>query len=136
MNGQDISGRQRLLVAGSFRGKPASTVIQALNGGDPVPLNPDIFLGARSVRQMGRDRWLGPDRNCHLSVASGQQRVRTFRFRPHRCSGARMVKRLYVRQVDAGPIIRVSRCDLSTSQCKILKELMPPDRVGVSTMFE
>ncbi|HEY6391013.1 MAG TPA: winged helix-turn-helix domain-containing protein, partial [Bryobacteraceae bacterium] len=36
---------QRLLVAGSFPGKPLRLFIQSVNGGEPVPLNPDIFLG-------------------------------------------------------------------------------------------
>ena len=129
---------QRLLVTGSFPGKPLRLFIQALNGGDPVPLNPDIFLGRAIVSPDGKQiaGW-GPDRKIViLSVASGEQRVLNIPFSASPVQWSEDGQALYVRHVDAGAIIRVSRCDLATSECKILKELMPPDRVGVSTMFE
>jgi len=42
---------------------------------------------------------------------------------------------LFVRQLDSGPLIRIFRYDLKTSQCRLVKELSPSDRVGLNYMM-
>jgi len=58
MNGKIFPDGQRLLVR-QFSGKPLRLFIQALNGGDPVPLNPDIFWARDRFARWEGDRWLG-----------------------------------------------------------------------------
>ncbi len=129
---------QRLLVAGSFPGKPLRLFIQAMNGGDPVPLNPDIFLSRAIVSPDGKQiAGLGPDRkNVILTVAGGESHVLDIPFSAAPIQWSGDGKTLFVRQLDYGPGIRIFRYDLSNSQYKLLKELSPSDRVGLSLMFE
>jgi len=129
---------QRLLVAGSFPGKPLRLFIQALNGGEPVPLNPDVFLSRAIVSPDGKQiAGLGPDRkNVLLTVSGGEPRELAIPFPAAPVQWSEDGQALFVRQLDIGPSIKIFRYELSTSQCRLLKELTPSDRVGLSAMFE
>lgn len=129
---------QRLLVAGSFPGKPLRLFIQALSGGEPVPLNPDIFLSRAIVSPDGKQIvGLGPDRkNIILTVSGGELRELAIPFPAAPVQWSEDGQALFVRQLDIGPSIKIFRYELSTSQFRLLKELTPSDRVGLSAMFE
>jgi len=63
---------QRLLVAGSFPGKPLRLYVQALNGEEPVPLNPDVFLNFAIVSPDGKQIvGVGPNRKIATLPAAG-----------------------------------------------------------------
>jgi DNA-binding winged helix-turn-helix (wHTH) protein len=124
---------QRLLVAGSFPGKPLRLFIQALNGSEAVPLNPDIFLSYPIVSPDGKQivGW-GADRKTVVVPASGgepRELAIPFPAVPLRwCDG----QTLLFGQMDSGPSIRMFRYDLTTSHVEPLKELVPMDRVGLN----
>ncbi len=129
---------QRLLVTGSFPGKPLRLFIQALSGGEPVPLNPDIFLGRAIVSPDGKQIvGLDADRKIVIIALSGGEPQRLdipFSAAPVQWSEEGAA--LYVRQLDSGHVIRIFRYDLATAQCKLLKELTPSDRIGLNAMFD
>lgn len=129
---------QRLLVAGSFPGKQLRLYVQALNGGDPVPLNPDIFLSWAIVSPDGKQIvGVGPNRKCTiLPAAGGESRELAIPFASSPLRWSEDGQALFVRQSDTGPFIRIFRYDLATSQYRLLKELSPRDRVGLSAMFD
>ncbi len=128
---------QRLLVAGSFPGKPLRLFVQPLNGGEPVPLNPDMFLGAALVSPDGKQIvGVGPDRRIVILPANGgESRELSIPFPSVPLQWSDDGQALFVRQSAFGPSIKIFRYDLTTSQCRLLKELAPPDRVGLSAMF-
>jgi len=129
---------QRLLVAGSFPGKQLRLYVQALNGGEPVPLNPDIFLGFAMVSPDGKQIvGVGPNRKTAiLPAAGGEARELAIPFPSAPLRWSEDGQALFVRQLDTGPVIRIFRYDLATSQYRLLKELSPPDRVGLAAMFD
>jgi DNA-binding winged helix-turn-helix (wHTH) protein len=125
---------QRLLVAGSFPGKPLRLFIQGLNGGEPVPLNPDIFLGLPVISPDGKQivGW-GADRKIVIVPSSGgEPRELTIPFPaiPLRWGGDG--QSLLVGQMDSGASIKIFRYDLITSQYRLLKEVAPSDRAGLN----
>jgi eukaryotic-like serine/threonine-protein kinase len=124
---------QRLLVAGSFPGKPLRLFIQGLNGGEPVPLIGDIFLGYAVISPDGKQiaGW-GANRKTVLVPASGgkpQELAIPFPAMPLRWSGDG--QSLLAGQIDSGAI-KIFRYDLTTSQYRPLKDIAPPDRVGLN----
>jgi eukaryotic-like serine/threonine-protein kinase len=129
---------QRLLVAGSFPGKPLRLFIQALSGGEPIPLVPDIFMGRTIVSPDGKQiAGLGPDRKVLLvAVSGGEPKALDIPFAAAPIQWSDDGKVLYLRELESGPLIRVFRYDLTTSQYRLLKEMTPPDRVGLSSLFE
>jgi DNA-binding winged helix-turn-helix (wHTH) protein len=129
---------QRLLVAGSFPGKQLRLYVQALNGGEPAPLNPDIFLSYAMVSPDGKQIvGVGPNRKTAiLPAAGGESRELAIPFPSVPLRWSEDGQALFVRQSDTGPVIRIFRYDLATSQYRLLKELSPPDRVGLAAMFD
>ncbi len=128
---------QRLLVAGSFPGKPLRLFVQSLSGGDPVPLNPDIFLSRAIISRDGKQIvGLGPDeKNVILPSSGGEPQALNIPFPATPLQWSEDGHALFVRQLDSGPLIRIFRYDLKTSQCRLVKELSPSDRVGLNYMM-
>jgi DNA-binding winged helix-turn-helix (wHTH) protein/Tol biopolymer transport system component len=129
---------KRLLVAGNFLGKPLRLFVQALNGGEPVPLNPDIFLGYPIVSPDGK-QIVGVGANWKTVIVpatGGESRELAIPFpaMPLRWTGNG--QSLLVRQMDAESSLKIFRYDLTTSQCRLLKELAPSDRVGLGHMLD
>jgi eukaryotic-like serine/threonine-protein kinase len=129
---------QRLLVAGSFSGKPLRLFIQALSGGEPVPLAPDIFL-ARAIVSPDGKQIVGLAANRKIvtvALSGGEPKPLDIPFAAAPVQWSEEGDALYVRQLDSGHPIRIFRYDLATAQCKLLKELMPSDRIGLNGMFD
>jgi DNA-binding winged helix-turn-helix (wHTH) protein/dipeptidyl aminopeptidase/acylaminoacyl peptidase len=134
---------QRLLVAGSFPGKPLRLFVQPLfvqssSGAEPVPLNPDIFLSRAIVSQDGKQiAGLGPDgKDVILPASGGEPKALNIPFPAVPLQWSEDGQALFIRQLDSGHTIRIFRYDLKTSQCRLSKELTPPDRGGLSGMFD
>jgi len=128
---------QRLLVAGSFPGKPPRLFTQPLNGGEPVPLNPDVFLSRAIISRDGKQIvGLGADeKNVILPASGGEPQALNLPFPAMPLQWSEDGQALFVRQLDSGPLIRIFRYDLKTSQCHLVKELSPSDRVGLNYMM-
>ena len=105
---------QRLLVAGSFPGKPLRLFVQPLKGGEPVPLNPDIFLSRAIIARDGKQIvGLGPDaKNVILPASGGEPQALNIPFPAMPLQWSEDGQGLFIRQLDSGPLIRIFRYDL------------------------
>jgi DNA-binding winged helix-turn-helix (wHTH) protein/Tol biopolymer transport system component len=129
---------QCLLVAGNFPGKPLRLFVQPVNGGEPAPLNPDVYLEAAAISPDGKQiAGVGQDRKTVILPASGgEPRALPTPFSAVPVRWSADGKALFVRQRDNWTSIRIFRCDLATTQCRMWKELTPSDQVGMAGILD
>ncbi len=125
---------QHLLVAGNFPRKPLRLFVQPLGSGELAPLNPDVYLAWTMISPDGREI-AGIDhdqRMVILPVSGGEPRVLPMPFSAMPLRWSADGKALFVLQLGSPKSIRIFRCDLATTQCRMWKELTPSDRVGMA----
>jgi hypothetical protein len=112
--------------------------VQPLSGGEPVPLNPDIFLSRAIISRDGKQIvGLGPgEKNVILPASGGEPQALNIPFPAMPLQWSEDGQALFIRQLDYGHLIRIFRYDLKTSQCRLVKELSPSDRVGLNNMMD
>lgn len=129
---------QRLLVSGNFPGKPLRLFIQPVSGGEPAPINPDVYLNAAMVSPDGmRIAGIGPDgRMMIVPPAGGEPQALPIGFSAIPLRWSADGKSLFIGQSGQSPSMRVFRFDFATSQCRIWKDITPSDRVGVAGILD
>jgi Tol biopolymer transport system component len=126
---------KHLLVAGNFPGKPLRLYVQAIEGGDPMPLNPDVYLSAAVISPDGKQiaGYSAEHKTVILPATGGEPRALPIPHPTIPLQWSADGKTLFVRQLDSQPsMIRVFRVDVATSQSKLWKEFAPSDRAGLS----
>jgi len=129
---------QRLLVGGSFPGKPLRLFVQPVSGGEPVPLNPDVYLSSAIVSPDGKQiAGFSQNRRTVIVPASGgEPKELPIPFPAAPLQWSKDGKALFVRRLESGATLQVLRVDLATSQYRLWKDLAPSDRVGLSGMLD
>jgi eukaryotic-like serine/threonine-protein kinase len=126
---------KKLLVAGNFPGKRLRLYVQSTAGGQPEPLNPDVYLPWAIVSPDGnRIAGFSSERKTVILPASGGElRELALPFAAAPVQWSADGKTLFVMQMDPGlSAIRVFRVDVATGQSKLWKEVAPSDPVGLS----
>jgi Tol biopolymer transport system component len=125
---------QRLLVAGNFPGKPLRLFVQPVNGGEPRPLNPDVYLSRAAISPDGNQiAGMGQDDKTVIVEASGglpRPLAIPFPAVPIRWSADG--KSLFVSALNNSESMKIFRFDFATSQCRLWKEVGPADHVGLA----
>ena len=129
---------QHLLVAGNFPGKPLRLFVQPVNGGDPVPLNPDVYLNWATISPDGKlIAGLGADdKTVILPASGGEPRALPIPFRSVPLRWTADGKGLFISQMNNAASMRIFRFDFATSQCRLWKEVTPSDRVGLDGILD
>jgi eukaryotic-like serine/threonine-protein kinase len=124
---------QRLLVAGNFPGKPLRLFVQPINGGQPAPLNPDVYLNWAAISPDGKQiAGVSQDEKTVVFPASGGElRALPIPFSAVPLRWSADGKSLFVSQLTNWASMRIFRFDFATSQCRLWKEVTPSDRVGL-----
>lgn len=129
---------QRLLVSGNYPGKPLRLFVQPISGGQPVPLNPDVYLDDAVISADGK-QIAGLDENQKAAIvpASGGKRLELpIPFPAMPVQWSQDGKSLFVKQIECCPPVKIFRFDLGTSQLRPWKQLAPADPVGLSYIMD
>ena len=129
---------QRLLVAGNFPGKPLRLFVQDVHGGEhggePRPLNPDVYLSmaaispdGKQIAGMGQD-----DKTVIVEATGGLPRPLAIPFPAVPVRWSADGKSLFVSAINKWESMKIFRFDLATSQCRLWKEVGPADHVGLA----
>ena len=125
---------QRLLVAGNFPGKPLRLFVQPVNGGEPRPLNPDVYLSRATISPdgnqiagMGKD-----DKTVIVEASGGLPRPLAIPFPAVPIRWSADGKSLFVSALNNSESMKIFRFDFATSQCRLWKEVGPADHVGLA----
>jgi eukaryotic-like serine/threonine-protein kinase len=125
---------RHLLVAGNFPGKPLRLFVQPVNGGEPVPLNPDVYLNWATISPDGKQiAGVGQDEKTMVFPASGgplSPLAIPFSAVPLRWSADG--KSLFISPTNNRQSMKIFRFDFATSQCRLWKEVVPADHVGLA----
>jgi len=125
---------RHLLVAGNFPGKPLRLFVQPVSGGEPLPLNPDVYLSWASISPDGKQiAGVGQDQKTMVFPASGgplRPLAIPFPAVPLRWSANG--KSLFVTPTNNCQSMKIFRFDFATSQCRLWKEVAPADRIGLA----
>ena len=128
---------QHLLVAGNFPGKPLRLFVQPVNGGEPAPLNPDVYLNWASISPDGKQIAGCQDgKTVLLQASGGQPRPLPIPFSSVPLRWSADGKALFVSQLNRLASMRIFRFDFATSQCRLWKEVTPSDRVGLAGILD
>jgi DNA-binding winged helix-turn-helix (wHTH) protein/Tol biopolymer transport system component len=125
---------QHLLVAGNFPGKPLRLFVQPVNGDEPVPLNPDVYLSWATISPDGKQiAGIGQDEKTMVFPASGGPlRALAIPFSAVPLRWSADGKSLFVSPINNWQSMKIFRFDFATSQCRLWKEVAPGDRVGLA----
>jgi DNA-binding winged helix-turn-helix (wHTH) protein/Tol biopolymer transport system component len=125
---------RRLLVAGNFPGKPLRLFVQDVDGGEPRPLNPDVYLSRAAISPDGTQiAGLGKDDKTVIVEASGGlPRPLAIPFPAVPLSWTADGKSLFVSAINGREKMKIFRFDLATSQCRLWKLVGPADNVGLA----
>jgi hypothetical protein len=122
----------RLLVGGHMPGKALRLYLQAVNGGPPVAIEPEIYFDNATISPDGELVAGSRDRTTVIVPASGgtaREIPATFPAAPVAWSSDGGI--LYVRDLSSHRAARIVRFDLTHSSVRPWKELAPADKGGL-----
>ena len=121
-----------LLVGGHMAGKALRLYLQAVNGGPPVAMDPEIYLDHATISPDGKLVAGGRNRTTVIVPASGgtaREIPAPYPAAPVAWSSDGGI--LYVRDLSSHRLARITRFDLTHSSVRPWKELAPADKGGL-----
>ena len=112
--------------------------MQPVSGGQPVPLNPDVYLDYAVISPDGQQiAGLNENQKAAIVPASGgEPRELPIPFPAMPVQFGHDGKSLLVKEIACCPPVKLFRFDFATSQTRPWKQITPADPVGLSYIMD